>query len=159
MTDDISIFKDQIREAVRLGNVERNLSEIEQVDIPLQHHFAGGIYVREILIPANTIVLGKRHRLASCNFLVSGELSLYMGEGIPSKRVRGPMIFESAPGTRKLVYSHSDVVFMNFHPTEEVDLEIIEREFIIPDHEYIDKKNAELWLSYIKGEKQCLGQQ
>jgi hypothetical protein len=28
---------------------------------------------------------------------------------------------------------------MNFHPTEETDLEIIEKEFIIPEQEYIEE--------------------
>jgi len=139
--NDIEIFKDQLKEAIRLNNVERNLSNIEPREIPLKHHFAGGIYVREILIPADTIILGKRHRHKTCNFLVSGELSLYMGEDNPSKRVKGPMIFESEPGTRKLAYSHSDVVFMNFHPTQETDLKKIEQEFIMPEQEYIEDRS------------------
>lgn len=148
MTDEIAIFKSQLNEAYRLDNVERNLSEFDQVEIPLKHHFGGGIYAREILIPAGTIILGKRHRHSTLNFLVSGDLSLYMGEGVQSKRVSGPLLFESSPGARKLAYAHTDAIFINFHPTEETDLEIIEEKFIIPEQEYIE---------LIAGDKKCLG--
>ena len=151
--NDVELFRDQLKEAQRLQNAEENLLSQDQLEIPVKHHFAGGIYVREILIPAGSIIMGKRHRHATCNFLVSGELSLYMGEGIPSKRVRGPMIFESHPGTKKLAYSHTDAVFMNFHPTEETDLEIIEKEFIIPEQEYIEEIEKCLGLEQLSAQE------
>jgi hypothetical protein len=48
-----------------------------QVDIPVDHVFSGGIYLRSITIPAGTLVMGKRHRGATCNILMKGKLAVY----------------------------------------------------------------------------------
>ena len=134
MENEIEIFRDQLD----LKAVESEMIAQEQVDIPVEHIFSGGVYIRQILIPKGTIVMGKRHRHETCNILLSGELSIYAGEGKESNRVKGPLMFTSPPGTKKLAYCHEDAIFMNIHPTEETDLEKIEEEFIIPEEEYIE---------------------
>ena len=142
--DDITLFTEQLL----LKKVEHGMLQKEQVDIPVEHTFSGGVYIRQISIPKGTILMGKRHRHETCNILVSGELSIYMGEDIPINRVKGPFLFTSEPNTKKLAYCHENAVFMNIHPTEETDLEKIENEFIIPEKEY------ELLM---EGETLCLG--
>jgi hypothetical protein len=144
--DDIAIFTEQLL----LKKVEYKMLEQEQIDIPVEHTFSGGVYIRQISIPKGSIIMGKRHRYETCNILVSGELSVYMGEDIPINRIKGPFLFTSKPNTKKLAYCHEDAIFMNIHPTEETDLEKIENEFIIPEKEY------EL---LIKGGIPCLGSQ
>lgn len=111
--------------------------KLEQVEIPTTHTFSGGVYLRQIAVPAGTIIIGKRHRHETCNLLLQGEMSLYMGEDRPTQRIQGPLIFTSQPGTKKMAYCHTDVVFVNIHPTLETDLDKIEAEFIIPEDEYI----------------------
>ena len=75
-----------------------------------------------------------------------------MGEDVPVKRIEAPAIFTSPPFSKKMVYTHEDTIFLNVHPTEERDLDEIERQFIITEEEY------NLLLSG-EGEKLCLGQQ
>ena len=41
---------------------------------PLKHSFADGIYVREIFIPKDTVIVGKIHRHDHPNFLMSGRV-------------------------------------------------------------------------------------
>lgn len=130
--NDIVIFTEQLT----LKKIESAMLQEEQVDIPVEHTFSGGVYIRQIFIPKGIILMGKRHRFETCNILVSGELSIYMGEGIPTNKVKGPYLFTSQPNTKKLAYCHKDAIFMNIHPTEETDLEKIEKEFIISEKEY-----------------------
>lgn len=128
-----------------LYDLEKKLSNFTQRVIPITHTFMGGIYLRTMHMPANTWAIGKRHRYKTCNMLISGELSMYMGKGIPAKRIVAPCIFESEPYQKKMFYTHTDVIFTNFHPTMETNLEKIEKKFIIPEEEYKmimeDKKN------------------
>jgi len=131
---EIEAFKGQLT----LKDVENELLKHEQVEIPTTHSFMGGVYVREIFIPEGTILIGKRHRHETCNMLVSGTLSIYMGKHLPVKTLTGPCIFPSEPGAKKMGYAQTDVIFANIHPTEETDLEKIEDEFIIPEEEYLE---------------------
>jgi len=117
--------------------LEEYLSTLPQQETPVIHHFYGGVYTREMRIPAGTFIIGKRHRHRTCNILMSGKLTVYLGDGADPQTVEGPLIFESAPLVKKVAYAHTDVIFMNMHPTSLTDEDEIEREFIITDSEYL----------------------
>jgi len=112
------------------------LESMPQADTPVEHTFSGGVYVRQMFIPAGTLIVGKRHRHETCNILLRGELSVYLGDGKPVTHVCGPLIMTSEPMTRKIAYCHQDTVFLNIHPTTETDLDKIEKQFIITEPEY-----------------------
>lgn len=133
-----------------LYDLEKVLSQLPQVDGPLEHYFADGIYIRQLRIPEDSIIIGKRHRHETCNILLKGTISIFMGRNLPAKKLVAPCIFNSKPMTKKMAYAHTDALFLNIHPTTETDFKKIEQEFIIPEDEYIE---------LIKGDLQCLGQQ
>ena len=110
---------------------------------PLDHIFSGGVYIRQMTAPAGSLAIGKRHRYETCNMLLKGEVSVYMGGDKPSQRIKAPFQWTSPPMTKKLVYFHEDSIFVNIHPTEETDLEKIENEFIIPEEEYLKLNEGE----------------
>ncbi|KKL05212.1 hypothetical protein LCGC14_2608290, partial [marine sediment metagenome] len=99
----------------------------------------------------DTIIIGKRHRFETCNIVLQGKISIYMGEDIPVKTIEAPCIFNSQPGVKKMGYTHEDTIFLNIHPTSEKNLDKIEAEFIIPEDEFIIEIDKE-------GQK-CLGSQ
>jgi hypothetical protein len=119
-----------------LKELEKWMLEFPQVEAPVTNHFANGVYVRELFIPAGSWIMGKRHRYETCNILLTGRLSLYMGKGVPVKTIQAPLIFNSMPGTKKFAYAHTDTRFLNIHPTAETDLDKIEQEFIITEEEF-----------------------
>ena len=131
--DELVIFRKQLD----LKELENEFLKLDQVEILTDHKFMGGIYLRSIVVPAGTLIIGKRHRNETCNILLSGIMSIYIGEDQPTKRLAGPCIFRSDPGSKKMGYAHTDCVFMNLHPTNETDLEKIEAEFIIPEEEFL----------------------
>jgi hypothetical protein len=132
---------------VDLGKLEGLMQSVEQVECPVFHNFAPGVYIREMHAEKGTVILGKRHRYETCNILLKGSLLLYTGNGNSNKTIKAPMIFNSNPGVRKLALVLEDTIFLNVHPTDETDLEIIEDKFIIPEEEYL----------MVKGGKKCLG--
>jgi len=131
---EIEIF----RKNLDLEKLETAMKELDTIECEVQHDFSHGIYARTLKIPKGTLILGKRHRFETCNILLQGEISIYMGENQPVKRLKAPCIFNSEPGVRKLGYAHEDVLFTNIHPTEERDLDKIENSFIISDKEYLE---------------------
>jgi len=130
---EVSLFE----KAIDLADIEAEMRKHEEVDCPISHNFSPGVYVRTMFIPAGTLIMGKRHRHETCNILSQGEISIYMGKDTPAVRLVAPCIFNSMPGTKKLGFAHTDVIFSNVHPTNETDVEKIECEVIIPEQEYL----------------------
>lgn len=54
-----------------------------------------------------------------------------------------PCVLKSMPGTKRIGYFHEDSSWITVHPTEEIDLEKIEQQVIVPDDE-IDQFLASL---------------
>ena len=100
------------------------------------HHFAEGVYCRELFIPEGTVATGKIHRHQTMNILVYGDLRVTTDDGV--KTLTGPKIFNSRPGTKKAVCAITDCLLLNIHPTNLTDLEEIENEFIVPSFEMLD---------------------
>lgn len=111
--------------------LEHEIAKLPEVETPITHHFADGIYGREMFIPAGTVLTGKIHRDATLNILLSGEIHVTTDAGV--EKIVGPRVYVSPPGTKKVGYAHTDVRFMNVHPTKLRDLEAIEAKFIVPE--------------------------
>ena len=106
---------------------------------PLKHSFADGVYVREIFIPKGYILTGKIHRHSHPNFLMSGDVSVMTEEG--TKRIQGPLSMISPAGTKRVVFAHTDTVWITVHVTNETDLSKIELEVISPNYENLLQDN------------------
>ena len=79
-----------------------------QVECSLKHHFAPGVYVREIFMPAGSVIIGKIHRTEHFNIIQQGAVSLF-GDGT-CEYLRAPHTFVSKPGVQKVLYIHEDCV-------------------------------------------------
>lgn len=112
------------------------LASLPQIDCALQHHFAPGSYAREILLPADSYVIGKIHRHAHINVISQGECYVLTEEGI--KHLMAPLTFISLPETKRVVYAVTDVVWTTVHATNETDLAKIEDYVISPTYNDLD---------------------
>lgn len=114
-----------------LDELEAAMFEEPQLDIPVVHWFAAGLYAREITIPPDTLLTGKLHRTQHLNVISKGEITVWTA-GEPSRRIRAPFTFVAQPGTRRLGYAHEETVWTTFHATTETDLVRLEAELIVP---------------------------
>jgi hypothetical protein len=106
-------------------------------DLPLRHTFAPGAYARQIFIPQGTLVVGKIHKHAHLNMLMLGTAIVATEDGIQT--YQAPYVFTSLPGTKRVVVSVRDVIWVTVHLTEETDLEKIEAEIIAPTYADFDQ--------------------
>lgn len=126
----------QVQEkSIDLLAIQQTMELMPQVEIPVEHIFLGGIYIRQILLPAGTLAIGKRHRFNTCNMILKGRVLVYMTDG-SAQEVIAPAIFESEKHVKKMCYAIEDTIFVNIHPTNETDLDKLEREFIISEEEF-----------------------
>lgn len=110
---------------------EAMIANLEPAEAPVTHHFADGIYGREMFIPAGTMLTGKIHRFSTLNLLLKGDITVTTPEGV--RRIQAPAVFTSAPGCKKVGYAHADTIWVNVHPTKLTDVDAIEQKFIEPE--------------------------
>lgn len=113
--------------------LEAVLNQYPQLPEQLTHHFAAGVYARELFIPKDAVVVGKIHRHAHLNFLMKGDISVLTEHGV--RRLKAPAVITSAPGIKRAGYAHEDSVWITVHATEETDLEKIEDQVICKSFE------------------------
>lgn len=104
----------------RIDAIEDALAEMPQVKMPLHHIFTPGLYVREIMIPAGTIATTRIH-LTEHPFIIShGTASIWTGED-GWITVGAPFTGITKPGTRRVIYAHTDVIWTTCHVSNETD--------------------------------------
>ena len=117
--------------------VADKLQRMPQVDMPVKHMFAPGVYYREIFVPAGTLIIGHNHKTEYLNILIKGKCRIFMAGKV--KEMDAPCTFVSDAGVQKMAYVLEDMIFATIHPTEETDHEVIEAQLVdkAPEwHEY-----------------------
>jgi len=108
----------------RILAVEQELLKLPQVPLIPVHHFARGMYCRELFIPKDTLLTGRIHKHEHIIILFSGEMTLWVGE--ETIRVRAPYFGVSPPGTKRMGFAHEDTVGMNIIATDCTDPDQVE---------------------------------
>ena len=98
---------------------------------PVKHSFADGCYIREIFNPAGELLVTAIHKKEHAFFLMQGEMSILTEDGI--KHLKAPHHGITKPGTKRIIYTHSDCVFVTVHATNETDVAKIEEQVIAKD--------------------------
>lgn len=114
--------------AERVERVEAQLLKLPQTDCPLTHRFAPGICIREVLMPAGSLIIGHAHRFADMNIMLTGRMTLLNDDG-STRELKAPQTFLGKPG-RKIAYIHEDVIWQNVWATDLKDVEAIEKQFL-----------------------------
>jgi len=122
---DLVPFKDKVSE------VGRCLSKLQQTQCPVTHRFAPGVYLREIFMPADTVVIGKVHKTEHFNVLIKGACLIVHDDG-RREELRAPMTFVSGAGVQKVLYITEDMIWQTIHVTPETDMAKLEEMIVEP---------------------------
>lgn len=121
----------------RLTGLEREMANYAPQECEIIHHFAPGVYAREMRVPAGTFLTGKIHRFAHLNIMSAGKVTIVNESG--RQTVEAPFSFTSEPGTKRAFYMHEFTVWTTIHPTDETDLEKLEQELTADSYEDLIK--------------------
>lgn len=93
-----------------------NIEGLTPIDINspehLKHYFANGAYVREMILPPNTAVVGRIHKHETINILLEGELTVVDETG-NKKEFKAPHVFIAPAGNQKAAYTKTKVRWLN----------------------------------------------
>ena len=108
----------------KIDALTREIAARPQVECPVQHFFGPSIYIREVVMPAGTVVVGKAHKHDHLCNMVEGRM-IVVGEDGQAREVAAPAVFMAKKG-RKTAYILETVRFQNIYSTDETDVEKLE---------------------------------
>lgn len=103
----------------RVDRLEEALINTPQIDCPVRHHFAPGVYAREITIPKGTVLVGAVHKRDNLVVLSAGRLRLVTDDG--TIEIAAPHTRMCKAGAKNAAVALEDSVWTNFFATDETD--------------------------------------
>lgn len=135
------IVEHELTHAEQIDYIAHELAKFPQKPAPVTHRFAPGVYLREIFMTADSIVIGRIHKTEHFNILLQGACYIVHDDG-SREELRAPMTFVSKAGAQKVLYVLEDMRWQTVHPTNETDLEKLEEMFVEPVPEHIAEQLA-----------------
>jgi len=118
-----------VRYRQRLLEIQDEMLKGEQVECPLLHDFAPGVYTRRILMPADSFVIGATHKTEHLNMALSGSAYVMMDGEITF--VKAPAVIKSKAGQKKCFRIVEEMIWATIHPTDETDLDKLESDLVM----------------------------
>jgi hypothetical protein len=115
----------------QIERFEQYLLQFPQVETPTTHHFAPGLYIREMFIPAGTFLTGAVHKTEHCAVFV-GDITVWTEAGMT--RLSGYHRIVSKPGAKRVGYAHADTWCTGFFPTDKTDVAELEADLCETPH-------------------------
>lgn len=110
----------------KVFQLEALIQQLPQCEIGIEHHFAEGVYAREMRAPAGAVVTGKIHKQSQINILSKGTMSVVLGER--TEEVSAPFTIVAPAGSKRAFFCHTDCVWTTILGTHEQDPDKIEDE-------------------------------
>ena len=141
---DIQLLQDLLIENADGENIEGNgKNVIHSKNFPLKHTFADGIYIRQMDMKADSMVVGAIHNHLHVWFLLTGRLAVVTED--TTEEFISPCYVLATPGSKRVIYAMEDSIFVNVHknPSNIKDIKKLEDEIVsltFEDYEeYINK--------------------
>jgi hypothetical protein len=123
----------------QISNLYVTAKECPQIQCEEKHHFGPNIYIKEVTMPAGSLIIGKHHRMEHLCNMMSGRMIVVDSDGNRSELI-APMTFMAKPG-RKIAYIIETVVFQNIYSTSETDIEKLENMLVDNSKELLEEGN------------------
>ncbi len=125
----------------KVEEFESSLFAYEQPICQLSHFFAPGVYLRELTMPADSVIVGHEHKTEHFNIITKGR-AMVIQDDVEVLEIKAGDIFVSGPGVRKMLHILEEMTWTTIHVTEETDMDKLEEELIIKSPTWI--KNTKL---------------
>lgn len=113
----------------------------------LKHYFANGSYVREMILPANTIVVGRIHKYETINILLEGEITV-VDEAGNRTDFKAPHVFVAPAGNQKAAITKTPVRWLNSFACDTTDpqeaIELLTCETTESYNKFLDSQDVKL---------------
>ena len=137
MANEMAAFK--VGNAEQMDKLEVQMLALPQTVCSVRHLFTPGQYTREVTIPADSYIVGHKHRHPHLNIFTKGSGVMVMCDG-RHQELQAPFVFVGQPG-RKCGYARTEVVWLNVFATEERDIEKLEEMYFDKSEEFVEAQS------------------
>lgn len=128
------------------------LENCEPVHCLTTHMFTNGMYIREIFMPAGSLITSKVHKTEHPYIVSYGKVAVSI-DGDDWNEITAPYTGITKPGTRRVLYILEDCIWTTFHRVDDMkseynDLNDDEKENIVKE---IEEKILEPHVNYLTG--------
>ena len=106
---------------------------------PLKQTLEGGLYTRELFMPANQVVVSMIHRQQHPWFLLKGNVS-YLTDAGEVKTITGPHIIHTQIGTQRVIFVHEDTQWCCVYKTDAKTFEEAEADVYADNYKELPQK-------------------
>lgn len=129
-----------------VSRLAEEMRRLPQIEIPIEHHFCEGVYVRKMTMPKGSCVVGKIHTHSQINTCCKGEVRVVMGDEVVVMKAGDVVVCPE--GARRAFYAHEESIWTVTLRTDETDIEKIESEFVVEtEQQYLEFQKRILCLS------------
>jgi len=121
----------ELTHAQAIDCIAHELAGLPQRPAPVTHRFAPGVYLREIFMAADSVVIGRIHKTEHFNIILQGACLIVHDDGT-REELRAPMTFVSKAGVQKVLYVLEDTIWQTVHPTNETDFDKLDHMLVEP---------------------------
>jgi hypothetical protein len=140
--ENIDALKDLMFSGTEEDGFYGNGKEIVAIpDIPIKHSFADQLYVRQMDLKKNHVIIGAVHNHLHIWFLLTGKVMIN-NNGEKIEHI-APCYTVSKPGSQRVILALEDSIFVNVHknPTNTKDISKLEKEIVSMTIEEYNNKN------------------
>lgn len=106
----------------KVDRLHAHVETLPQVDCPVRHFFAPGLFAREITIPAGVVLIGAVHKTENLAVLSKGRLLLATAAG--PVEISAPHTLTVMPGDKNSATALEESVWTNFFPNADDEKDI-----------------------------------
>ncbi|QJE99133.1 hypothetical protein [Luteolibacter luteus] len=118
--------EETLKQATAVDALLAMMVEQPPADIRARHLFTPGLYTRGCRIPRHTLLVTEQH-LTEHPFIITEGTAWVWSENEGVVIYQAPHIGVTKPGTRRVIWTETEVMWTTFHATEETDVEQIGR--------------------------------
>jgi len=114
-----------------IKRLQYEMKDAPQPELETEHYFSGGMYCRKLIAPAGLLLVGKVHKKDHFFMCAKGQIIAWSENGMVTLN-EGDILCSKA-GTKRVILSVTDSIYINFHKTNKTNIDKIEKELIEPD--------------------------
>lgn len=117
--DEIENFKNQLIATGKVAVHKAGTPQGEDLKkvYPLKQHLEGGLYTRELFMPAGNIVISMVHKQNHPSFLLKGKVSFLTDEGTV-ETITAPHLIHTKEGAQRVLLVHEDTEWCCVYKTD-----------------------------------------
>lgn len=111
---------------------QAELAKFPQIECPTDHCFAGGIYRRTVIMPADSWVVSRHHKTHHFAVIMRGVVDVW-NNGKVEQRFQGPCMFVTPAGTKRVLHVIEETEWSTYHSTPHTNVADVESDIIEPE--------------------------